>query len=95
MPSNRLWVATRKGLLGWHRDDTGGWQPNAAAAFLGDPVSQVLHDARDGALYAALNLGHFGCKLHRSDDGGSHWQELAAPAYPAKPDATTTRCPGI
>lgn len=86
MPSNRLWVATRKGLLGWHRDDAGGWRPNAAPAFLGDPVSQVLHDARDGALYAALNLGHFGCKLHRSDDGGSHWQELAAPAYPAKPD---------
>lgn len=86
MPSNRLWVATRKGLLGWHRDDTGGWRPNAAPPFLGDPVSQVLYDPRDGALYAALNLGHFGCKLHRSDDGGSHWQELAAPAYPAKPD---------
>ena len=86
MPSNRLWVATRKGLLGWQRDDTGVWRPNAAPPFLGDPVSQILHDPRDGALYAALNLGHFGCKLHRSDDGGSHWQELAAPAYPAKPD---------
>lgn len=86
MPSNRLWVATRKGLLGWQRDDTGVWRPNAAPPFLGDPVSQILHDPRDGALYAALNLGHFGCKLHRSDDGGTRWQELAAPAYPAKPD---------
>ena len=40
--------------------------------------------ARDGAIYAALNLGHFGCKLHRSDDGGKSWEELPAPAYPAE-----------
>ncbi|WP_428421748.1 WD40/YVTN/BNR-like repeat-containing protein [Methylibium sp.] len=83
--SNRLWIATRKGLLGWHRD-TAGWVPDTAAHFLGDPVSQVLHDARDGALYAALNLGHFGCKLRRSDDGGANWHELPAPAYPKKPE---------
>ncbi len=41
-----------------------------------------------GTLYAALNLGHFGRKLHRSDDGGATWTELAAPTFPAveKPD---------
>lgn len=90
--SNRLWIATRKGLLGWRRSDT-GWAPDAETHFLGDPVSQVLHDARDGALYAALNLGHFGCKLHRSDDGGAHWQELAAPAYPPKPEGSDDPVP--
>ena len=79
--SERMLVATRKGLfaLGHGKD---GWQI-AATAFLGSPVSNVLHDARDGAIYAALNLGHFGAKLHRSDDGGKNWKELAAPAFPA------------
>ena len=81
--SNQLWVATRKGLLRWQRGAS-AWSPSGVH-FLGDPVSQVLLDARDGALYAALNLGHFGCKLHRSDDAGARWQELAAPAYPPKP----------
>ena len=56
-------------------------------AFLGEPVTAVLTDPRDGAVYAALRLGHFGCKLHRSDDGGQTWQELPAPAYPAAPEA--------
>jgi hypothetical protein len=41
-----------------------------------------LTDPRDGAVYVALRLGHFGCKLHRSDDGGASWTELPAPAYP-------------
>ena len=31
----------------------------------------VLDDARDGTVYAALNLGHFGSKLHRSADRGA------------------------
>jgi hypothetical protein len=52
---------------------------------MASPVSQVLHDARDGAIYAGLNLGHFGVKLHRSDDGGESWNELPAPVYPEKP----------
>jgi hypothetical protein len=82
--SDRLWVATRKGLIPFHRA-AHGWVPQPAS-FLGDPVSQVLADPRDGTVYAALNLGHFGCKLRRSDDGGARWQELAAPAYRPKPE---------
>ena len=31
--------------------------------------------------YAALDLGHFGVKLHRSDDDGSTWNEIATPSY--------------
>lgn len=89
--SERLWVGTRKGLMAFRRDG-GAWR-QAGVHFLGDPVSQVLVDARDGALYAALNLGHFGCKLHRSDDGGERWQEIAAPAYPVKPEGSDDAAP--
>lgn len=77
--SDRIRVATRKGLFTVERG-AGGWSV-ASTAFLGDPVTAVLDDARDGALYAALNLGHFGVKLRRSDDGGATWVEVAAPAF--------------
>ncbi len=70
-----LHVATRKGLFFVE----GG--AVVRTAFLGEPVSAVLHDRRDGAIYAALRLGHFGPKLHRSDDGGATWTEVAAPAF--------------
>jgi hypothetical protein len=76
----RAFVATRKGLFTFRRSGL-GWK-TAAPAFLGEPVSAVLPDARTGRLFAALNLGHFGAKLHRSDDGGATWQEMAVPAFP-------------
>jgi hypothetical protein len=74
-----LHVATRKGLFRYRRQ-VGGWIAGAPD-FLGQPVSAVLADPRDGALYAALRLGHFGVKLHRSDDGGKSWIEVGAPAF--------------
>jgi len=77
-------IATRKGLF-TARPDGGAWRVGPPA-FLGQPVSAVLYDARDRALYAALRLGHFGVKLHRSDDGGANWTELAVPALPAPPE---------
>jgi hypothetical protein len=89
--SDTLWIGTRKGLMRYARSATGWAQRDVH--FLGDPVSQLLVDARDGAVYAALNLGHFGCKLRRSDDGGATWQELAAPAYPAKPEGSDDTVP--
>ena len=55
----------------------------ADAQFLGDPVSAVLADT-DGAVYAALDLGHFGAKLWRRDRAGA-WSEVAVPAFPPKP----------
>ena len=78
-------VATRKGLFPLY-DEGGAWRLGAPA-FLGDPVTMAFSDARDGALYAALNLGHFGVKLRRSRDGGVSWQEVAAPAYPPQEEA--------
>jgi hypothetical protein len=81
--TDRLRIATRKGLFTVSRR-AGGWTVGEPA-FLGDPVSMVLDDPRDGALYAALNLGHFGVKVRRSADDGRTWQELEAPAYPPQP----------
>jgi hypothetical protein len=77
-----LHVATRKGLFRLLRR-TGAWRVDRVS-FLGDPVSAVLEDPRDGALYAALQLGHFGVKLHRSLDQGARWVEVKAPAFPAE-----------
>jgi hypothetical protein len=84
--NDRLMVATRKGLFTLRRN--GGWRITATA-FLGEPVSMVLADRRSDTLYAALNLGHFGVKLHRSRDGGDSWQEIATPAYPPQPESAT------
>src|SRR3981189_2329733 len=83
--SDRLMVGTRKGLLTFARNGN-GWAI-ARSDFAGIPVSAVLHDRRngasDGTLYAAPNHGHFGAKLHRSDDAGRSWRGLPAPAFPA------------
>ena len=76
-----FYVGTRKGLFTVDRRG-GGWEV-VGADFLGDPVSAILATG-DGALYAALDLGHFGAKLWRREPG-SGWRELPAPAFPAKP----------
>jgi photosystem II stability/assembly factor-like uncharacterized protein len=76
-------IATRKGLFTLARNSR-SWSI-AQASFLGDNCSMSLHDPRDGAIYAALDHGHFGVKLHRSRDGGKSWQEIAVPVYPEKP----------
>lgn len=79
--SDRFYAATRKGLLTF--EPAGSAWRMSGTAFVGDPVSAVLPDGRDGTLYAALNLGHFGIKLHRSEDGGEEWKEMPVPAHPA------------
>jgi hypothetical protein len=81
---DRLIVATRKGLF------TVSSGKIEAPHFLGDPVTNLLAEPRDGMLYAALNLGHFGVKLRRSADGGASWTEIAVPAYPPQPEGEKT-----
>ncbi|RQP24865.1 WD40/YVTN/BNR-like repeat-containing protein [Piscinibacter terrae] len=81
--SDRAWVATRKGLFEL-RNDRAGWRI-ANVSFLGEPVSMVLPPTSSGRMLAALNLGHFGVKVHASDDGGKTWQEVATPTYPEQP----------
>ena len=82
--SHKIFVATRKGLFTVQRAKS-GWSIDGPA-FLGDPVTLVLDDGRDGTLYAALNLGHFGVKLHRSEDGGKSWKECVAPKFEQQAD---------
>ncbi len=79
--ASTLYVATRKGLFRYERDAE-GWILRGRS-FIGDPVTMILDDPTDGTLYASLNLGHFGVKLHRSSDRGEIWQEVTAPAFPA------------
>lgn len=82
--SDRIHVGTRKGLFTLQRGAR-GWRVSAAD-FLGDNVSMLLSDRRDGTLLVALDHGHFGAKLHRSTDGGRTFAEVAVPAYPERPD---------
>jgi hypothetical protein len=83
--SDSLLLATRKGLFILDRSARGRWKV-ARTSFLGSPVTMALQDPRDRSIYAALNLGHFGVKLHHSVDGGKTWQERSAPAYPPQPE---------
>ncbi len=80
--SDTLLVSTRKGLFTVVRGRR-QWEI-AKADFLGDNVTLTLTDPRDGRTYAALDHGHFGVKLHRSNEAG--WEEIATPAYPPKPE---------
>jgi hypothetical protein len=75
-------IATRKGLFKVTQD-----KQVELVAFLGVPVSMMLASKQYPVWYAALDHGHFGVKLHRSDDRGETWQEMAAPAYPKAADA--------
>jgi hypothetical protein len=81
---DRLLVATRKGLFDVRRETASRWAI-AEASFLGDNVSMVMQDPRDGSIYAALDHGHFGVKMHRAKPG-SGFSEIATPAYPPKPE---------
>jgi hypothetical protein len=78
--NDRLLIGTKKGLFELRRA-RGEWSI-AATRFLGDPISMLLADPRDGTLFAAEALGHFGVKLQRSRDQGATWQEIPAPAFP-------------
>lgn len=74
-----LLVATRKGLIRLAHDHS-----VVAADFEGIPVSRAVE--ADGAVFAALDHGHWGQKLHRFRDGS--WTELDAPRFPDEIDAS-------
>lgn len=68
------WVGTRKGLFAVEDGEV-----RSAPHFLGVPVTMVLVAGQ--TVYAALDHGHFGTKLHRSRDGGRSFVEVACPAF--------------
>ena len=91
--SERVHVASRKGLFTLERD--GGWHI-ARVDFLGDNCSAVMSDSRDGSLYVALDHGHFGVKLHRSEDRGGSWVEVKAPSFENVPgDKPDSKAPSV
>ncbi len=74
-------VGTRKGLI--VLDKSGGDSyAIARVEFKGIPVSFACRDPRDGRIWACLEHGHWGPKLHRSDPEGRRFEELNAPALP-------------
>ena len=75
-----LLLGTRKGLITYERNGS-DWH-FASEAFRAIPVSYAAADPRSGALWACLDHGHWGPKLHRSRDGGKTWDEIATPKYP-------------
>ncbi|OZG70199.1 sialidase [Hahella sp. CCB-MM4] len=79
----KLQVGTRKGLFIYERNAAGQWTASDPE-FLGDPVTMLLHDHRNGYQYVALNLGHFGVKMHRRSGGSSHWEEIEPPRFPVQ-----------
>ncbi len=83
----KILAATRKGLFTLERNGPrqSPWRVTGTN-FLADNVSLVLADPYSRRIYAALDHGHFGVKLHRTDDHGLEFAEIPAPAYPPKPD---------
>jgi BNR-Asp box repeat len=49
-------------------------------------VTAALQSPAGDRVIAALRMGHFGVKVRVSADGGKSWEEIAAPAYSAKPE---------
>jgi photosystem II stability/assembly factor-like uncharacterized protein len=74
---DELILGTRKGLL--ITDRAGRLKREF---HLGVPVSYAANDPRTGTWWAAVDHGHWGQKLHRSQDGGVTWDEIEAPKYP-------------
>lgn len=75
-----LLLGTRKGLLRLERGKS-GWKFKDES-HVGVPVPYAVRDARTDVLWASLDHGHWGCKLHRSKNQGKTWEEVPAPTYP-------------
>ncbi len=72
-------LGTRKGLITLNYDGK-QWKHNQVH-FLGIPVSLTFVDPVTGCWWACLDHGHWGQKLHRSEDRGKSWQEVEAPKF--------------
>ncbi len=89
--SSSIIAGTRKGLFTIERQAARAWRITNAE-FLGDNVTYAFADSREGTRYAALDHGHFGCKLHRATGTGA-FEEVAVPAYPKQPEGEVDKDP--
>lgn len=77
---NVLLISTRKGLV-IAEEINDNWKVTESH-FDSIPVTMSYEDPRNGNWWVALDHGHWGVKLHRSDDKGKTWKELTPPTYP-------------
>lgn len=84
-----LVLGTKKGLIALDRGAS-GWRARPIE-HAGIHVSYAFRDPRTDTLWAALDHGHWGSKLSRSQDGGRTWREAPAPKYP---EGATGPCTG-
>ena len=75
-----LWVAAARAVS--VRRFRSGWYGAGPPAFPAARSPSFWMTRATGALYVGLSHGHFGCKLHRSDDRGVDMGQLPAPAFP-------------
>ncbi|PJF39447.1 MAG: glycosyl hydrolase [Phototrophicales bacterium] len=80
MSTDTIILGTRKGLILIEYDGQGSRLVHEA--FPAQNVSHAMHDPRNDTMWACLDHGHWGTKLHRSRDGGETWEEIPAPKYP-------------
>ncbi|MCC7543052.1 MAG: hypothetical protein IT379_42945 [Deltaproteobacteria bacterium] len=78
--SDLILLGTRKGTVVLDREN-GRWKPRPIA-HAGMSISYAARDPRDGTMWAAMDLAHWGPKLSRSKDGGATWEMLTQIAYP-------------
>jgi len=76
----RALIGTRKGLFRLERRG-GDWRVEGPH-FLGVGVTNAVRDPRDGSIWALLDHGHWGPKLHVSRDDFKTFTEQACPAFP-------------
>ncbi len=75
-----LLLGTRKGLVVYSLNHNDSWVYQTTH-FVGAPVSLTFVDPRSNTWFACLDHGHWGVKLHRSEDNGENWTELESPKF--------------
>ncbi|MCI0393706.1 MAG: exo-alpha-sialidase [Chloroflexi bacterium] len=84
-------VGTRKGAFIFESDeDRRTWQVHGPH-FPGWSVHHLVHDARSGTLFAALDHAVYGSNVHRSADLGKSWEMAEGPSFPEGDERTVKR----
>lgn len=79
--NNLLLISTRKGLIVYKKNSLDKWNFDKVH-FLGLPVTIAYVDKHNATWWVSLDHGHWGCKLHKTEDEGKTWNEVTPPKYP-------------